>query len=257
MKNGLRCAFCWFVIGLSGCRGQDASPRPAIPPSSVPTPGASAATSAPPTTDAATSAQPAVAPTGARSWNFDSDKAGAPPAGFSFGRTGEGRDGKWVVRTEAGAPSGSNVLAQTDADTTDHGFPVAIAEEPTLRDLELSVRCKPASGIVDQACGLVFRVKDSNNYYVTRANALEGNVRLYFVKDGHRQQIATHSGKVTSGAWHDYRVVARGDHFEVFWDGAKVIDQHDPTFVEAGKVGLWTKADSVTYFDDLSAKPLN
>ena len=92
---------------------------------------------------------------------------------------------------------------------------------------------------------------------MTRANALEGNVRLYFVKDGHRQQIATHSGKVTSGAWHDYRVVARGDHFEVFWDGAKVIDQHDPTFVEAGKVGLWTKADSVTYFDDLSAKPLN
>lgn len=147
------------------------------------------------------------------------------------------------------------MLAQTDADSTDDRFPVAFADKPTLRDLELSVRCKPVSGAVDRACGLVFRLKDANNYYVTRANALEGNVRLYYVKNGHRQQIATFSGNVAAGAWHEYRVVARGDHFEVYWDNAKVIDQHDQTFGDAGKIGLWTKADSVTYFDDLTVKP--
>lgn len=159
------------------------------------------------------------------------------------------------MRAEPGAPSGANVVAQTDADTTDYRFPVLFAEQPSVGDLELSVRCKPVSGKVDQACGLVFRLKDANNYYVTRANALEDNVRLYYVKDGKRQQIASWSGKVTPAAWHDYRVVCVGDHFEVYWDGAKVMDQHDKTFTEAGKVGLWTKADSVTYFDELKVTP--
>jgi len=191
-----------------------------------------------------------------RSWNFDDTADGASPNGFSFGRTGEGREGKWVARTEAGAPSGAKVLAQVDADGTDYRFPVAWANEPVLRDLDLRVRCKPVSGKVDQACGLVFRLRDANNYYLTRANALESNVRLYFVKDGHRQQIASWSGRVTSRAWHELHAVAKGDHIEVFWNGVKVIDLRDGTFQDAGKVGVWTKADSVTYFDDLRVEPL-
>ncbi len=256
-------ALSFALLVASGCRGQEGSPGPAAPPSSAPAPKESeppADSIIPTTTSAAptTSVRPIASSTGgARIWTLDVDKPGSPPDGFSFGRTGEGREGAWMVRAEPGAPSGGNVLAQTDADSTDNRFPVAYANEPNLKDLELSVRCKPVSGKVDQACGLVFRLKDANNYYVTRANALENNVRLYFVKDGRRQQIASFSGKVTAGAWHEYRVVARGDHFEVYWDGAKVIDQHDKTFGDAGKVGLWTKADSVTYFDDLSVKPLS
>lgn len=192
----------------------------------------------------------------ARTWTFDTDKPDAPPSGFSFGRTGSGKPGTWVIKAEPDAPSKPNLLAQLDADSTDYRFPIAAADEPVLRDVRLSVRCKPVSGSVDQACGLVFRYRDENNYYVARANALENNVRLYYVKDGQRKQLDGSSSAVTSKAWHELRVDARDDHFEVYWDGKKVIDGHDKTFPDAGKVGVWTKADSVTYFDDLSAVPL-
>jgi hypothetical protein len=187
-------------------------------------------------------------------FNFDADSVGAPPKGFEFGRTGGGMPGKWVVLAAKDAPSGGNVLAQTDTDTTDYRFPVAFTG-PKLRDLRLSVQCKPVSGKVDQACGLIFRVADADNYYVTRANALENNVRLYHVVKGKRVQFAGWNGKVASGVWHELAVVAQGDHFQVSFDGTKVIDSHDKTFSEAGKFGLWTKADSVTYFDDLTATP--
>lgn len=108
------------------------------------------------------------------------------------------------------------------------------------------------SGRVNQACGLVFRYQDENNYYVTCANALEGNVRLYYVKDGRRHQIASWDGKVAKDIWHEIRIDDRGDHMEIYWDGKKIIDAHDTTFRDAGKIGVWTKADSVTCFDDLS-----
>jgi hypothetical protein len=192
----------------------------------------------------------------AKTWTFDSDTPDKPPAGFSFGRTGSGASGRWVVRAEKDAPSGGQVLAQLDTDATDYRFPVAAADSPSLKDLRLSVKCKPVSGEVDQACGLVFRYKDENNYYLTRANALEDNVRIYYVKDGKRRQFAGWDGKIAGRAWHEFRVDAVGDHFEVYWDGKKLIDAKDETFSDAGKVGVWTKADSVTYFDDLSVSPL-
>ena len=240
----MRAIVAAVTVMLVGCRAKEATPATS--------PEASTAVSTPASVPSAADATT----TGAapQTWSFDADKAGEAPAGFSFGRTGEGREGTWVVRAEPGAPSGANVLAQTDADTTDDRFPVAFANEPVLKDLELSVRCKPISGKVDQACGMVFRLRDAKNYYLTRANALEDNVRFYTVKEGRRQQLASFSGKVTSGAWHDYRVVAQGDHFEIWWDGKKILDHHDKTFTEAGKVGVWTKADSVTYFDDLRVK---
>jgi len=193
----------------------------------------------------------------ARSWRFDEDRVGQPPRGFTFGRTGGGRAGRWVVRAEKDAPSGGNVLVQEDDDRTDYRFPLAVASEPSLRDLRLSVRCKPVSGRVDQACGLVFRYRDEDNYYLARANAAEGNVRLYFVKDGRRRQLASWSGPVTAGVWHELRAEARGDQLEVDWDGRKVIDARDQTFPAAGRVGLWTKADSITHFDDLTLTPLS
>lgn len=190
-------------------------------------------------------------------WDFENDPVEQPPAGFTFGRTGSGRLGRWLVKSEKDAPSGVNVLAQTDVDATSYRFPVAVADSISVRNFRLSVRCKPVSGKVDQACGLVFRYRDENNYYVVRANALENNVRLYSVKDGKRQQFAGWDGSVANGVWHELRVSANSDRFEIYWNGKKVIDARDQVFKEAGKVGVWTKADSLTYFDDLTAESLD
>lgn len=182
---------------------------------------------------------------------FEEATPDTTPAGFFFARTGKGAAGKWVVKTEPGAPSGTNVLAQVDADDTNFRFPLAVLNEPILKDVRVSVRCKLISGRVDQACGLVARYQDENNYFITRANALEDNIRLYTVRDGKRSEIASHDVEVTPNAWHAYRLEIRGDHLQVFWDGRRVLDHHDTTFADAGRAGLWTKADSITHFDDL------
>jgi hypothetical protein len=111
-------------------------------------------------------------------------------------------------------------------------------------------------GRVDQACGLVARYANPENYLITRANALENNIRLYTVKGGKRDELASFDTKVTAAVWHEYRFELRGDQLQVFWDGSSVLDHHDSTFTEAGLAGVWTKADSVTYFDDLMIEPL-
>ena len=192
----------------------------------------------------------------ARTWTFQDDMLDAPPAGFSFGRTGGGRPGRWVVLVDASAPAGDRVLAQVDEDRTGYRFPVAVADAPILEDLRLEVRCKQVGGKTDQACGLVFRYQDQDNYYLARANALEDNVNLYRVVKGHRRQIMGWNGKVSGGVWHTLAVEVRGDQLKVIWEGKPIIDVADRAFRQAGKVGLWTKADSVTYFDALSVTPL-
>lgn len=189
-------------------------------------------------------------------WTFEGDQEGQAPVGFVFGRTGQGREGEWLVQRVAEAPSGHHVLAQRDADATDYRFPIAVANEPLLRDIRVSVKCQPVSGTVDQACGLVLRYQNENNYYLTRANALENNVRFYKLVNGKRQQLGSWDGVVATGAWHALQVEALGDHFTVFWNGQRVIDANDRTFSQAGRIGLWTKADSVTDFDDLKVEPL-
>lgn len=189
-------------------------------------------------------------------WSFDAANAGSPPPGFSFGRTGSGRTGRWVVRAAPDAPSGPNVLAQEDDDQTDYRFPIAVEDSASFQDVNLSVRCKPMEGKVDRACGIVWRYRDENNYYLARANALEDNVRFYYVENGRRREVKGWNGKVTSGAWHELRAEMKGDNVQVYYDGAKVIDTSDSRFPSAGKVGVWTKADSRTLFDNLSATPL-
>ena len=189
-------------------------------------------------------------------WNFDQATAGAPPPAFSFGRTGSGRPGRWVVRVVGDAPSGSNVLAQEDSDRTDNRFPVAVADSPSFGDVSVSVRCKPVGGRVDRACGIVWRYVDENNYYLTRANALEDNVCWYYVQNGRRVEVKRMKVKVAPGVWHSLRADMRGDHIEVYFNGQKLIDVHDARFTKPGKVGVWTKADSYTLFDDLTATPL-
>ncbi len=190
-------------------------------------------------------------------WDFEDGQEGRSPSGFSFTETGDGSPGRWVIQAAVDAPSGKYVLAQTDNDPADFRFPMAVADEPSLTDLRLSVRCRPVSGKVDQACGLVLRYQDEQNYYITRANALEQNVRFYRVVNGSRQQLASWSGAVTRGVWHELRVEAQGEHFAVFWDGQHMMEVVDQTFREPGRVGVWTKADSVTAFDDLTVEPLN
>ena len=157
-----------------------------------------------------------------------------------------------MVQKEKDAPSGGQVLAQVDADYTDYRFPVAVANQPLLRDLQLSVRCKPVSGKVDQACGVVFRYRDENNYYVARANALEDNVTIYHTIKGKRVSFKNIDTKVAAGVWHTLRVEFEGNKFAVIFDGKKVIEATDDSFSDGGKVGVWTKADSVTLFDDFT-----
>ncbi len=184
-------------------------------------------------------------------YNFDSDAVGALPAKFHSARTGKGTESKWAVTVDPTAPSKPNVVAQISKDTTDYRFPLLIADEGSFKDLELSVRFKAVSGEVDRAGGLVFRLKDANNYYIVRANALEDNYRLYHVVAGNRRQFAGANFKVTSSEWHELRVEIVGNKIICYYDGTQKIEATDDTFREAGKIGLWTKADSVTYFDDL------
>ena len=192
--------------------------------------------------------------------DFESDKAGQAPAGFSFGLTGSGRPGAWSVRKDDNSPERGNVLAQTDADATSYRFPIAIVDDVTSADVDLSVRFRPVTGRVDQAAGLVWRYRDANNYYIVRANALEGNVVLYKVENGKRTDLPlkgtgrTYGKKtdVPKNTWSQLGVTARGPLFTVSINGQGLYQVEDTAFTAAGKVGVWTKADSVTYFDDFT-----
>lgn len=199
----------------------------------------------------------AVTHAATRTVDFNLDTIEQPPKGFEFGHTaGVGRPGRWIVQAE-----GSNkFLVQTDADSTRSRFPVAVLSDVSAADIDLSVRFKPVSGRVDQAAGLVWRYQDENSYYIVRANAREDNVVLYKVQNGKRTDLPLKGAgrtygmesEVPGGQWSTLRVVANGPSFEVFLNGTKLYDVEDTTFRQAGKVGVWTKADSVTQFDDLT-----
>lgn len=193
-----------------------------------------------------------VAQSSKRTWNFDSDAVGSLPSSFTSALTGQGTMGQWVVMKDGSAPSAPSVLAQTSADSTDYRFPLAIANDTNFQNLALSVKFKALAGKVDQGAGLIFRLRDKDNYYVVRANALEDNYRLYHVIKGRRGQFAGANFKVTPNVWHEIKVEARGNDFKCFYDGQLKITARDETFNQAGKIGLWTKADSVIYFDDLT-----
>lgn len=192
-----------------------------------------------------------------RKVDFSDDTVGQPPKGFEFGHTAKtGAPGKWVIQAEGA----NKYLVQTDPDSTRSRFPVAVLSDVSAADLDLSVRFKPVSGRVDQAAGLVWRYRDQDNYYIVRANALEDNVVLYKVENGKRIDLPlkgqgrTYGKKadVPAGQWSTLRVIATGPLFEVYSNGTKLYEVEDGTFTQAGKVGVWTKADSVTQFDDLT-----
>lgn len=192
-----------------------------------------------------------------RKVDFSDDTIGQPPKGFDFGHTAKaGAPGKWAIQAEGA----NKYLVQTDPDSTRSRFPVAVLSDVSAADVDLSVRFKPVSGRVDQAAGLVWRYRDQDNYYIVRANALEDNVVLYKVENSKRIDLPVKGegrtyGKtadVPAGQWSTLRVVATGPRFEVHFNGTKLYEVEDGTFTQAGKVGVWTKADSVTQFDDLT-----
>jgi hypothetical protein len=195
----------------------------------------------------------------AQTFGFDDQKPGESPKGMTCALTGTGRPGSWKVLADKTAPSAPNVLAQTDDDSTGYRFPVCVADGVSAVNVDLSVRFKPVSGSGDQAAGLVWRYRDADNYYIVRANALENNVVLYKVEGGRRTDLPlkgegrTYGKKATvpSGAWSTLAVHVKGSLFEVVLNGTKLYDVEDSTFARPGRIGVWTKADSVTCFDDL------
>ena len=195
----------------------------------------------------------------AQTIDFNKDRAGEPPKSFSTALTGQGKAGVWVVMKDDASPNQGNVLAQTDADATGYRFPLCVHDGVTAKDADISVKFKPVSGKKDQAAGVVWRYRDKDNYYIVRANALENNVVLYKVQNGKREDLPvkgegrTYGKKATvpKNQWSELRVTAKGNLFTVWLNGQRLYEVEDGTFTEAGKVGLWTKADSVTYFDDL------
>jgi hypothetical protein len=174
---------------------------------------------------------------------------------FTLWRTGQGGAGEWILVTDPTA-AGGRAIVQVSKDRTDYRFPLAIYKPYSGKDLELSVCFKPVARTVDQAGGIAVRLSTPGDYYIARANALEDNVRFYRVVKGRREQLASANAKVAANQWHTLALKAEGDRFAVSFDGKALLSAQDGTFPDAGKVALWTKADSVTYFDTISIMTL-
>ena len=172
---------------------------------------------------------------------------------FEFATTGGGSPGEWsIVRDDA-----TQALAQTGTDSTDDRFPLAVYRPFSGRNVYVSIRFMPISGKIDQAGGVVVRFKSAGDYYVARANALENNVRFYRVVAGKRQMIAGVDANVSSGAWQTLGIAARDDRFIILFNGRELFGATDATFPGPGRVGMWTKADSVTWFESIKIKSLD
>lgn len=177
--------------------------------------------------------------------SFDRDPSGALPSGWISGVTGRGNP-SWKVEADAAAPSKPNVLRQSGSGT----FPWCVKREVSIADGFVEVKLKPERGREDQAGGVVWRWKDGDNYYVARANALENNVSLYHTTGGRRITIKYVDAPVAANAWHVLRVEFAGTRIKVVLDGKSYIELTDDHIAGPGAVGVWTKADSVTAFDD-------
>jgi hypothetical protein len=179
--------------------------------------------------------------------NFDNDKPGGLPSAWQQGVTGKGSP-KWAVQADQSAPSKPNVLQQSGSGA----FPWCVLTKTALENGFVEVRFRPISGRSDQAGGVVWRWKDGDSYYVARANALENNVSLYYTEKGRRITIKYVDAPVPGNVWHTLRVEFSGRRIKVALDGKTHIELEDAHIAGAGAVGLWTKADSVTAFDDFS-----
>ncbi len=186
--------------------------------------------------------------------SFESDGVGAAPKGWTATMTGKG-DPKWTVEQDQTAPSKLRVLKQSGRAT----YPLLLKDDTNIKDGFIEAKFKAIAGSEDRAAGLVWRAGDANNYYVVRANALEDNVVVYKTVNGVRSALDIVGRKggygvsvsVPADQWLGLRVDFKGSRFRVLYNGKQLFDVEDSTFSDAGKVGLWTKADSVTVFDQI------
>jgi hypothetical protein len=182
--------------------------------------------------------------------SFDNVAPGELPPGWTAGITGDGK-ADWAVVEDASAPSaGHHALKQSGAAK----FCWCVTTNVVLQHGWIETKFKPLTGKEDESGGLIWRWRDGNNYYVARANALEDNVTIYHTVDGVRKEYGRRDIKVASNQWHTLRVEFHGNHFKVIFDGKLALQWDDETFKDAGAVGVWTKADSVTLFDDFRWK---
>ncbi len=191
-----------------------------------------------------------------RQWTFRHAAVGKVPKGWQCGVTGArtGTAPRWKVVDDAGR----HVLAQTESGGANGDFPVCLKTGTSFHNGTVSIRFKPISGRIDQAGGVVFRAADKDNFYIVRANALENNVSFYVTRGARRKTIKYWEKiRVDRGAWHELKVTVHDNEFRVWFDGKYVGMARDPnaTWQRPGMVGLWTKADSVTYFDRLAVEP--
>jgi hypothetical protein len=192
---------------------------------------------------------------------LDNSVPGKLPPGWTVAMTHEGAAPRWEIVRDESAPTPPYVLAQLSRDSTAGRFPLAILDRIVLRDGEVSVAFKTVDGAVDQAAGIVWRYQDPNNYYIVRANALENNVVLYKVENGVRLSIAPKGlpsrsygvkHEIPRRQWNTLKVAFQNSSFVVSLNGERLFETEDRTFSKPGKTGLWTKADSVTYFDEFT-----
>src|SRR5438128_336844 len=190
-----------------------------------------------------------------RAFKFSKDDAGKLPSGWKAEKTGKGEGSVWKVVADETAPSKSGyVLAQT-AESPNAVFNVCVAEDTNYKDVELSVAFKAVAGKNDQGGGFVWRYQDHNNYYICRMNPLEDNYRVYKVVGGKRTQLGGKEGiKVKTGEWHKLKVEVKGNKMEGYLDGEKIWEIKDDTYQKAGKVGLWSKSDAQTHFDEFKVE---
>jgi hypothetical protein len=186
-----------------------------------------------------------------KTWNFDLVSSGTLPDGFRLGQLYDGRPaGDWQVLETTDAVSAPHVLAQLSDKGAEHAYKMVLIDGTESSDLELSVSFRAVGGKGDMGGGLIWRAADDRNYYLTRGNPLEQNIRLYRVEKGVRKMIANHDQTIDVRKWHRLRVITQGCQIQVFYDDVQVFDQCDRS-LSTGKIGLWTKSDAVSYFDDL------
>ena len=175
--------------------------------------------------------------------------------GCTQGKTGIGRPPDWRAVADPDGPNGW-ALVESEPDATDQRFPLCISEQASGRDFDATLRFKPVSGSRDQVAGFMFRAQSANDYYVVRVSALDNSVRLYRMEKGKRRQIGAKEIPVESGQWHSLRVIAVNDRFEVMLNGTSLFSATDRTLPQAGPVGVWSQADSVTYYGSLLMSPI-
>lgn len=262
----MRCSALVVAVSLlasgSGCTE---SPKPVVVEKK------STETKRPDTKSPETKTTPDVAPTtavpppkpevpeprpGSRTWTFDDATVGAVAHGFTIKQTGETvvPPATWEVVTDDDAPSGANVFGVTKSVGVNKTFNLAFADATAYRDFELTVMLKALAGTNNQGGGVVFRAKGERDHYVARWNPVESNFRIYALLGGARVDLASAPLELEGAAWHVLKVVVAGDRIECFIDDKPIAQATDKALPDAGMIGLWTKGDATTLFDDLAVE---